>query len=117
MAPNISELVAVPLASMRVCAAVVPLPFTSKRRVDPAVVFRLRERDDLERLADLPQVHVAHFAAPAVGQDCQARPCRRTEVIENSPAVPLTIVPPAIVDSAIVAVPSTAVVRPTDPLT
>ena len=39
------------------------------------------------------------------------------DVIANSAAVPPRIVPPAIVDSASVAVPSTAVVRPTDPLT
>ena len=35
----------------------------------------------------------------------------------NSPAVPDTIVPPAMVDCAIVALPSTAVVRPKVPLT
>src|SRR5438067_8695175 len=39
------------------------------------------------------------------------------EVNANCPVVPLTIVPPAIVDCAIVAVPSTVDVRPNVPVT
>ena len=70
--PNTSESVAVPVASMRICSRGRAAALHVERGVDPAVVFGLRERGDLEGLADTAEVQVAHLAARGVGQRLQS---------------------------------------------